>query len=52
MRLSHSPARTHASFDDRNLVSRADLVPVMAERSGAGWRAWSAGMSGSRGGPG
>jgi hypothetical protein len=36
MRLSHSPARTHASFDDRNLVSRAGLVPVMAlaERCG------------------
>ena len=30
MRLSHDPARTHASFDDPNLVSRAGLVPVMA----------------------
>ena len=30
MRLSHDPAKTHASFDDRNLVSRAGLVPVMA----------------------
>ena len=30
MRLSHSPARTHASFDDPDLVSRAGLVPVMA----------------------
>jgi Transposase DDE domain group 1 len=36
MRLSHSPARTQASFDDRNLVSHAGLVPVMAlaERAG------------------
>ena len=36
MRLSHSPARTHASFDDPNLASRAGLVPVMslAERAG------------------
>ena len=36
MRLSHSPARTHASFDDPDLVSRAGLVPVMAlaERCG------------------
>ena len=30
MRLLHDPARTHASFDDANLVSRAGLVPVMA----------------------
>ena len=30
MRLSHDPARTHASFDDPNLVSRAGLVPLMA----------------------
>ena len=30
MRLSHDPAKTHASFDDPNLVSRACLVPVMA----------------------
>jgi hypothetical protein len=28
--LSHDPLKTHASFDDRNLVSRAGLVPVMA----------------------
>jgi hypothetical protein len=28
--LSHDPAKTHASFDDPNLVSRAGLVPVMA----------------------
>ncbi len=36
MRLSHSPARTQASFDERNLVSAAGLVPVMAlaERCG------------------
>jgi len=30
VRLSHDPARTHASFDDPNLVSRAGLVPLMA----------------------
>ena len=36
MRLLHSLAKTHASFDDRNLVSHAGLVPVMAlaERAG------------------
>lgn len=36
MRLSHDPLKTHASFDDPNLVSRAGLVPVMAlaERAG------------------
>jgi hypothetical protein len=30
MRLLHVLARTHASFDDPNLVSRAGLIPVMA----------------------
>ena len=30
MRLSHDPSRTHASFDDPNLVARAGLIPVMA----------------------
>ena len=36
MRLLHVPGRTHASFDDPNLVSRAGLVPVvaLAERCG------------------
>ena len=36
MRLSHAVSRTRASFDDRNLVSQAGLVPVMAlaERAG------------------
>ena len=36
MRLSHSPGRTRASFDDQNLVSHGGLVPVMAlaERAG------------------
>ena len=36
MRLSHSPGRTRASFDDPNLVSHGGLVPVMAlaERAG------------------
>jgi hypothetical protein len=34
----HSPAKTHASFDDPNLVSHAGLVPVMAlaQRAGLG----------------
>ena len=36
MRLLHGLARTHASFDDPNLVSRAGLVPVMALAQGAG----------------
>jgi hypothetical protein len=37
VRLLHSLARTHASFDDPNLVSRAGLVPViaLARRAGA-----------------
>jgi hypothetical protein len=30
VRLSHDPAKTHASFDDPNLVSRAGLIPLMA----------------------
>ena len=36
MRLSHSPGRARASFDDPNLVSHGGLVPVMAlaERAG------------------
>jgi DDE family transposase len=36
VRLSHDRLKTHASFDDPNLVSRAGLVPVMAlaERAG------------------
>ena len=36
MRLFHSLARTHASFDDPNLVSHAGLVPVMALAQRAG----------------
>jgi hypothetical protein len=36
VRLLHSPARTHASFDDPNLVSHAGLVPVMALAQRAG----------------
>jgi hypothetical protein len=36
VRLLHSLARTHASFDDPNLVSRAGLVPVMALAQRAG----------------
>jgi hypothetical protein len=36
VRLLHGPAKTHASFDDPNLVSRAGLVPVLrlAQRCG------------------
>ena len=36
MRLSHDPGKTHASFDDRNLVSQAGLVPAMALAGRAG----------------
>jgi len=36
VRLLHVLARTHASFDDPNLVSRAGLVPVMALAQRAG----------------
>ena len=36
MRLLHSLAGTHASFDGPNLVSRAGLVPVMALAQRAG----------------
>jgi hypothetical protein len=36
VRLLHSLARTRASFDDPNLVSRAGLVPVMALAQRAG----------------
>ncbi len=38
MQLLHSLVKTHASFDDPNLVSHAGLVPVMAlaERAGLG----------------
>ena len=36
MQLFHSLARTHASFNDPNLVSHAGLVPVMALAQRAG----------------
>jgi len=36
VRLLHSLAKTHASFDDPNLVSHAGLVPVMALADRAG----------------
>jgi len=36
MRLLHGLAKTHASFDDPHLVSRAGLVPVMALARRAG----------------
>jgi hypothetical protein len=39
VRLLHDPGKTHASFDDPNLVSRAGLVPVMALADRAGLEA-------------
>jgi hypothetical protein len=36
VRLLHSLAKTHASFDDPHLVSHAGLVPVMAPAGRAG----------------
>jgi hypothetical protein len=36
VRLLHGVARTHASFDDPNLVSHSGLVPVMALAQRAG----------------
>jgi hypothetical protein len=36
VRLLHDLAKTHASFDDPHLVSRAGLVPVMALAQRAG----------------
>ena len=36
VRLLHGLAKTHASFDDPNLVSHAGLVPVMALAQRAG----------------
>jgi hypothetical protein len=36
VRLLHDLAKIHARFDDRNLVSRAGLVPVMALAQRAG----------------
>ena len=36
MRLLHDLAKTHATFDDPNLVSRAGLVLVMALAQRAG----------------
>jgi hypothetical protein len=36
VRLSHDPGKTHASFDDPNLVSRSGLVPVTALAGRAG----------------
>ena len=42
MRLLHSLAKTHASFDDPNLVSHAGLVPVMALAERAGLAALAA----------
>jgi hypothetical protein len=42
VRLLHSLAKTHASFDDPNLVSHAGLVPVMALAGRAGLAALAA----------
>jgi hypothetical protein len=36
VRLLHDLAKTHATFDDPDLVSRAGLVPVMALAQRAG----------------
>jgi hypothetical protein len=36
VRWLRDPAKIHATFDDRNLVSRAGLVPVMALTQRAG----------------
>jgi Transposase DDE domain group 1 len=36
VQLSHDPKKTHASFDDPNLVSRAGLVPLLALAEKAG----------------
>ncbi len=36
VRLLPDPAKSHATFDDPNLVSRAGLVPVMALACRAG----------------
>jgi hypothetical protein len=36
MRLLRNVVRTHVSFDDPNLVSRAGLIPVMALAQRAG----------------
>ena len=53
MRLLQSLAKTHASFDDSNLVSHAGLVPVMAPAERAGLAAlvaeqvWPGGECGS-----
>ena len=39
-RLLHELAKTDATFDDPNLVSRAGLVPVMALAERAGLAPW------------
>jgi hypothetical protein len=48
MRLLHSASRTHAHFDDPNLVSCAGLVPVMCLAQGL-WAGWPAGRTGGSG---
>ena len=49
MRLLHDPAKTHASFDDPNLVSQAGLVPVMALAGALGLGGLVASTSGRAG---
>jgi hypothetical protein len=44
MRLLHSASRTHASFDDPNLVSCAGLVPVMRLAQSCGLHTLLAGL--------
>jgi hypothetical protein len=48
VRLSHDPAKTHASFDDPDLVSRAGMIPVMALAGRAGCLAGGSGAKALR----
>jgi hypothetical protein len=41
VRLLHTHAKGHPAFDDPNLVSHADLMPVMALAQRAGLVIWS-----------
>ena len=52
MRLLHDLAKTHALFDDPNLVSRAGLVPLMALAQRCGLADLAAGHVGTCSRPG
>ena len=39
VRLLHTAAKTHATFDDPNLVSHAGLVPAVRLVQNVGWKA-------------